>query len=98
MVREAGAVPQDPPAYISPTISPLDHRAFEHHYSNGAMVPEAGQRLNLRQLCEGFQMPAAEEQAARSGGRRLKTSKGGNRGACRCRCLRTNDQDRFRHR
>jgi len=30
-------------------------------------------------LCEGFRMPAADERAAGTGGRRPKTSKGGNR-------------------
>jgi hypothetical protein len=34
--------------------------------------------------CEGFRMPAADEQAARIGGRRRKTSKGGNRGRWVC--------------
>jgi hypothetical protein len=29
--------------------------------------------------CEGFRMPAASDDAASSGGRRTKTSKGGNR-------------------
>jgi hypothetical protein len=42
--------------------------------------PTLGGQGQNRRSCEGFRMPAATKGAAGSGGRRSKTSKGGNRG------------------
>ena len=69
-----GAIEAATPTPTKPPVVATDVRNAS--FATGAIQ----QQVRHVRLCEGFRMPGADGGATRMGGRRRKTSKGGNRG------------------